>query len=184
MARIPEHEIEQLKVEVPVLQLAEQMGVELKQHGDEYLGLCPFHDDKNPSLVINPSKNLWHCLGACQSGGSVIDWVMHAEGVSFRHAVELLRNGSKVAAKKGDIVKRAKVPKLETAVTSDGDAQKQLKQVIEYYHKTLKESPEALEYLERRGLKNSEMIDQFQLGFSNRTLGYHLPFKCRTEGAG
>ena len=44
-----------------------------------------------PSLVISPQKNLWHCLGACQTGGSVIDWVMRAEGVSFRHAVELLR---------------------------------------------------------------------------------------------
>ena len=56
------------------------------------MGRCPFHDDKTPSLVITPEKNLWHCLGACQVGGSVIDWVMRAEGVSFRHAVELLRS--------------------------------------------------------------------------------------------
>lgn len=41
--------------------------------------------------MITPSKNLWHCLGACQAGVSVIDWVMRADGVSFRHAVELLR---------------------------------------------------------------------------------------------
>ena len=38
--------------------------------------------------MITPAKNLWHCLGACQQGGTVIDWVMKAEGVSFRHAVE------------------------------------------------------------------------------------------------
>jgi len=37
------------------------------------------HDDREPSLVITPAKNLWHCLGACQAGGSVIDWVMRAE---------------------------------------------------------------------------------------------------------
>jgi DNA primase len=42
---------------------------------------------------VSPKKNLWHCLGACQAGGSVIDWVMRAEGVSFRHAVELLKEG-------------------------------------------------------------------------------------------
>ena len=51
------------------------------------MGLCPFHDDREPSLVISPEKNLWHCLGACQAGGTVIDWVMRAEGISFRHAV-------------------------------------------------------------------------------------------------
>jgi len=44
-----------------------------------------------PSLVISPKTNLWHCLGACNVGGSNIDWVMKTKGVSFRHAVELLR---------------------------------------------------------------------------------------------
>jgi DNA primase len=68
----------------------ESQGIVLKKHGQDYLGLCPFHDDKEPSLVISPEKNLWHCLGACQIGGSVIDWVMKTEGLSFRHAVELL----------------------------------------------------------------------------------------------
>ena len=60
--------------------------------GQTCIGRCPFHDDRTPSLVVTPAKNLWHCLGACQAGGTVIDWVMKAEGVSFRHAVELLQN--------------------------------------------------------------------------------------------
>ena len=55
------------------------------------MGLCPFHDDHAPSLVVTPENNLWHCLGACNVGGSTIDWVMKTQGVSFRHAVELLR---------------------------------------------------------------------------------------------
>ncbi len=87
MGRIPDVEIERLKREIPVARLAREAGVVLKQHGEELLGLCPFHDDKSPSLVINPSKNLWHCLGACQAGGSVIDWVMRARGLAFRDAV-------------------------------------------------------------------------------------------------
>lgn len=92
MARIPDKDIERLKTEVSLQRLIESQGIQLKKHGKDYLGLCPFHDDHDPSLVISPDKNLWHCLGACQTGGSVIDWVMQREGVSFRHAVELLQN--------------------------------------------------------------------------------------------
>src|SRR5712692_1849233 len=91
MARIAESEIERLKREISVQRLAEARGVKLKRHGADLIGLCPFHDDHEPSLVITPSKNLWHCLGACQTGGTVLDWVMRAQGISFRHAVELLR---------------------------------------------------------------------------------------------
>ncbi|MEO8904209.1 MAG: CHC2 zinc finger domain-containing protein [Polyangiaceae bacterium] len=91
MARIPEEEIERLKSQISLERLALAKGIQLKKHGENLLGRCPFHDDREPSLVITPSKNLWHCLGACQAGGTVIDWVMRAEGVRFRHAVELLR---------------------------------------------------------------------------------------------
>ena len=58
-----------------------------------------------------------------------------------------------------------------------------LRQVVDYYHETLKESPEALRYLEARGLTHPEMIEHFQLGFANRTLGYRLPEKNRKAGA-
>ena len=86
MARFSKAELERLKCEVSVERLAEARGVRLERHGADLLGLCPFHDDHEPSLVITPSKNLWHRLGACQADGSVIDWVMKTEGVSFRHA--------------------------------------------------------------------------------------------------
>jgi DNA primase len=91
MARIPEADIERLKNEISLQRLVEAQGIELTRHGADLLGRCPFHDDKTPSLVVSPKKNLWHCLGACQTGGSVIDWVMKTRGISFRHAVELLR---------------------------------------------------------------------------------------------
>ena len=63
MARIPDDQIERLKQEVSLQRLAEGMGVNLKRHGADLIGLCPFHDDHAPSLVISPQKNLWHCLG-------------------------------------------------------------------------------------------------------------------------
>src|SRR6185503_10887609 len=98
VARIPAQVIERLKSEVSVQRLAEARGVVLKKHGADLIGRCPFHEDHTPSLIVTPVKNLWHCMGACQAGGTVIDWVMRAEGVSFRHAVELLRNGAPLAS--------------------------------------------------------------------------------------
>ena len=185
MARISDTELERLKSDISIESLAQARGIVLRKHGEELIGLCPFHDDHSPSLVINAEKNLWHCLGACQAGGSVIDWVMKAEGVSFRHAVELLRKDalSLAASSPRPVVKRAKTPKLAPVVETDTDKQRQLHQVIDYYHQTLKQSPEALAYLEKRGLNSSEMIEKFRLGFSDRTLGYHMPFTCKSEGA-
>ena len=185
MARIPEREIERLKREVSLERLIEARGIQLKRHGADLHGLCPFHDDREPSLVITPSKNLWHCLGACQMGGSVIDWVMKTEGVSFRHAVELLREDQASSATAATVqpVKRSTVQKLETPLDREADDGELLRQVISYYHETLKQSPEALAYLEKRGLQHPDVIERFKLGYANRTLAYRLPARNRVAGA-
>jgi DNA primase len=184
MARIPAEAVERLKVEVSVQRLAEARGVKLEKRGADLHGRCPFHEDKTPSLVITPAKNLWHCLGACQTGGSVIDWVMKAEGVSFRHAVELLANDAlSLAASDSPPPKHSTVRKLSTALAHSAEDAKLLEQVIGYYHETLLQSPEALAYLRSRGIDNAEAITRFQLGYANRTLGYRLPASNRVEGA-
>lgn len=182
MARIPETEIERLKTEVSVQQLAESRGIVFKKSGANLLGHCPFHDDKTPSLVITPDKNLWHCLGACQMGGGPIDWVIKANGISFRHAVELLRTDSALAAGIGAPIKISRRPKL-APVASSADDQALLQQVIGFYHQSCLESPEALAYLTKRGLTDQAMIAHFQLGYANRTLGYRLPAKNVKAGA-
>jgi DNA primase len=144
VARIPDAELERLKREIAVERLAQARGVELKPHGANLLGLCPFHDDHEPSFVVTPAKNLWHCLGACQAGGSVIDFIMKAEGVSFRHAVELLRGELG-----GAVPQSPAGADLSVAVTPDADDRALLRDVVDYYHhQTLTESPEALAYLE------------------------------------
>jgi DNA primase len=117
VARIPDDLVERLKAEVSLVSLAEAAGVVLRQTGSDLTGCCPFHEDTTPSLVISPDKNLWHCLGACQAGGSVVDWVMRAEGVSFRHAVELLRNGMPAVTAAGRAPGRSTVRKLASPVT-------------------------------------------------------------------
>jgi len=184
MARIPEDEVERLKQEVSVQRLAEARGIKLHRHGADLLGLCPFHDDRNPSLVITPAKNLWHCLGACNMGGTAIDWVMKANGISFRHAVELLRaDYLPLAAAPVQPVKQSTVPKLPPPVAREADDGALLVQVVDYYSRTLKQSPEALKYLASRGLQSSEIVDRFKLGFANRTLGYGLEGKNRVAGA-
>jgi DNA primase catalytic core len=185
MARIPEAEIERLKSEVSLLRLVEAAGVELKRKGQDWHGRCPFHDDRTPSLVVSESKNLWHCLGACQAGGSVIDWTMKRHGVSFRHAVELLRDDPALAAQPPSAVgvKQSSVRKLAAPVSFEADDQALLDQVIGYYHDTLKQSPEALDYLKARGLDHPEVIEHFKLGFANRTLGLRLPESTRKAGA-
>ena len=188
MARIPDGVIERLKATVSVQRLAEARGVVLTKHGADLHGRCPFHEDRTPSLVITPTKNLWHCLGACQTGGTVIDWVMRAEGVSFRHAVELLQNDALPLAAASSSSptpppKQSTVKKLAMPLEREADDAKLLGQVIEYYHQTLLQNPEALEYLARRGIGSEDAIRTFKLGMADRTLGYRLPEKTRVEGA-
>jgi post-segregation antitoxin (ccd killing protein) len=179
MARIPDTELERLKREVSLLALVEAAGIALKRHGKDYLGLCPFHDDKEPSLVISPEKNLWHCLGACGEGGDVIAWVMKREGVSFRHAVEILQRNHPALAAQTEPTDSMPALSATSALTETferpADEQALLDQVIDFYHETLKQSPEALDYLASRGLRDPELIERFGLGYANRTLAYRLP---------
>jgi DNA primase catalytic core len=184
MARIPESEVEQLKKEISVQRLAEARGIKLTRQGADLLGKCPFHDDRRPTLVITPVKNLWHCLGACNAGGDVIEWVMRAEGVSFRHAVELLRaDHFPLAAKPIKPIKYGTVRKLPAPVTADAEDSELLQDIVGFYHETFNQSPEAQRYLKGRGLKSAEMVERFRLGFANRTLGYRLEAKNRAGGA-
>ncbi len=182
MARIPETDIEQLKNEVSVERLIESSGIVLKKSGKDRIGTCPFHDDSEPSLVVTPSKNLWHCF-SCQIGGGPIDWVIKFRGVSFRHAVELLKADPSLAAEGvGDVVKRATTRSLPPPVAFDADDQALLNQTIGYYHETLAQSPEALAYLKARGLDHPELVERFALGYANRTLGLRLPTKDGKTG--
>ena len=197
MARIPAEQLEWLKSEVSVQRLVEASGVLLKASGKDWVGRCVFHEDATASLVVTPSKNLWHCFG-CGAAGGAIDWVIKTRGVSFRHAVELLREGlpslaaSPVGLNDGAAaeviapLKRATVKLLALVVGQEVDDAAALEQVVDYYHATLKTSPEALAYLRGRGFEGesaSQAIETFKLGYANRTLGLRLPERNRKAGA-
>lgn len=181
MARIPEQELERLKTEVSVERLVEASGIELKKSGKDWLGKCAFHEDDTASLVVTPAKNLWHCFG-CGIGGGPIDWVMKRQGVSFRHAVELLREGVAPSAAEG-AVKRSSVRALPPPVAFDADDQALLNQTVAYYHERLLATSEAQAYLAARGLVHPELVAHFKLGVADRTLGLRLPDKQRKAGA-
>lgn len=190
MARIPDEEIERLKEEVSLVRLVEASGVKLEKRGKDWVGCCPFHEDDTPSLSVTPDKNLWRCFG-CDAGGDVIAWMMKREGVSFRHAVELLRQDydpAMPAAPRNPTVPRSgpirtsTVPKLATLTAPAEDAAL-LDEVVGYYHTALKQTPAALAYLEGRGLAHPELIETFRLGYADRTLGYRLPQANRKAGA-
>jgi DNA primase catalytic core len=184
MPRVPDDLKERLKREISVQRLAEARGVKLKRSGKELIGLCPFHKDSNPSLRINPAENRWHCFG-CDRKGDVIEWVRHAEGVSFHHAVELLKRDYLPSARSSTEPppKHSTTVKLPPLLAPDTDDQEALKTVVNYYQETLKQSPAAQQYLVKRGLKSAEMVERFRLGFANRTLNYRLPDKNRAAGA-
>ena len=111
MARISDAELERLKAEISVERLVEAAGVELTKNGKDRLGKCPFHEDREASLVVTPEKNLFHCFG-CGAAGGPIDWVIKTRGVSFRHAVELLRSDLSLVAGPVDPVKTSPIRRL------------------------------------------------------------------------
>ena len=173
MARIPEAELQHLKAAVSLVAVVQAQGRQLVKKGKDFTTLCPFHDEKTPSCVISPEKNLYHCFG-CNAGGSVLDWVMQTEKLSLRKAVERLK------AELGD--NPAVVPlvtKDEPEIFAEDEAGRQqlLSRVVEFYHHTLLNAPEAVAYLEKRRLNHPELVAQFRLGFANRTLAYRLPSK-------
>ncbi|MFV0477648.1 MAG: CHC2 zinc finger domain-containing protein [Parahaliea sp.] len=184
MARIPEETINRIKQDISLLRLVESQGYQVTRQGKDSVVRCPFHEDKTPSCVISPKTNLFNCFG-CGAGGSVIDWVMKTQSVSFRFACEILQKDLGLVADSGGSAPKARntTTKLPPPLAAEADHQTALRQVIDYYHETLKQSPEALDYLRSRGLDNPELIERFKLGYANRTLGYRLPERNRKAGA-
>ncbi|MCT2387967.1 CHC2 zinc finger domain-containing protein [Erwinia pyrifoliae] len=179
MARIAETELQHLKAAVSLAAVVQAQGRQLFKRGKDLVTLCPFHDEKTPSMVISPAKNLYHCFG-CDAGGSVLDWLMHSENLSLRKAVERLR------AELGE--NPALVPLVAAAepdVFADDEAGRQalLERVTAFYHQTLLNAPEAIAYLEKRRLHHPELVAAFKPGFANRTLAYRLPPKKLKDGA-
>jgi DNA primase len=177
MPRIAESEIDRLKSDISLLEWVRSEGLEPRKRGNDYVVLCPFHDEDTASCVITPGKNLFNCFG-CGTGGTIVDWVMKRRGVSFPHAIEILRTGS--SGPVSDAMHG--VQHIEPIMPMDVGVQTALREVMDFYHDCLHQTPEVLAYLEKRGLASPDLIKEFRLGYCNRTLSYRLPSKTTKAG--
>jgi DNA primase catalytic core len=183
MARIEEGAIERVKSSVDLIALVQARGIALSKHGSrDWKGLCPFHgDEKSPNLIVSPAKGLWHCM-ACGKAGNAIQFVQAHDGVSFRHAFEVLDKGGAAAYAARPKQTQTTVPVLPCPLDGEADDATLMRQVVGYYHERLLHSPPALDYLASRGLGDPELLGKYQLGLADRSLGLRLPENNRKEG--
>jgi DNA primase catalytic core len=187
MARIPNEEIDRLKRETDLLALARSRGIALVKHGTkDWVGRCPFHGDSeaSPNLIFSPAKGLFHCM-ACGVAGNAIQFVERFDGISFRHAYELLANGSAFEQAPAHVLKAGTVRKLDCPLDAEASDAELMAQVMAYYHERLfaPENRHARNMLEARGLWDEEAVKRFRIGYADRTLGLRLPPKNRRDGA-
>lgn len=181
MPRIPDSELERIKNDVSLVRLIESQGHKLVKRGKDWVMRCVFHEETTPSLSISESKNLYHCFG-CNASGSVLDWVMKTQGVSLPHAVQILKDGAPLAGERVGVNRSTKRHLPPLAADAAANDQALLRQVVDYYHATLKQTPDALAYLQGRGLSHGELVDTFKLGLAQRTLTYRLPSSDTVAG--
>lgn len=160
LSHIPDHKIDEVRLAADIVQVVGQR-VRLTKKGKDWWGLCPFHGDKDPSFKVDRERGTWYCFG-CGEGGSVFNFLMKDEGLSFPEAVRELAQRFGVELPK---------PRLNPQ-EQEAERQRQalygvLTKAQEYFRRCLA-SPAggaARDYLARRGLE-PEAIDRFGLGFA------------------
>ncbi|WP_270875683.1 DNA primase [Campylobacter sp. CS_ED2] len=150
---IKEESIERLLSIVDIVEVVERY-VPLKRSGRNSVGICPFHDDRNPSMSVNSQMGIFHCF-SCKAGGNAIKFIMEYEKISYPEAIE------KLAASVGFT--------LEYENNHFGETKKESKKILEllngYYQNLLYSNQEALNYLYSRGITD-ELIRKFGIGWA------------------
>lgn len=133
--------------------------VRLVKKGREHSGLCPFHKEKTPSFTVNDDKGFYHCFG-CGAHGSIFDFVMNTDGLTFREAVEQLAGDAGMVVPQDSPEAQAREKVRETLTTV-------LEKAASLFERALymPEAKEALDYLHSRGLDDAT-IKKFRLGFA------------------
>jgi DNA primase len=161
MGRIPEATVEQVLVSTDIVELVGRY-VKLRRAGTNFVGLCPFHNEKTPSFNVSPSRNSYHCFG-CGAGGTALGFLMDHDGMTFVEAVKRLADAAGI--------------RIEEEVW-DANAEKDAKiraglvrahqRLAEWYHHLLMKDPVAdvaRQYLKGRGI-NAQVAKRWQLGFA------------------
>ena len=137
--------------------------VELKRSGANHMGLCPFHGEKSPSFSVNSPKQFYHCFG-CGAHGDAIRFLMEHSGMSFRDAVSDLAQQVGMAVP-DDPTDPAEQQRALQARAHQATLSEVLERAAEHYRRQLKEHPQAIDYLKRRGL-SGEIAKRFGLGYA------------------
>ena len=146
--------------------------VTLNRAGSTYKACCPFHQEKTPSFVVSPERGTWHCFGACGEGGDLFKFLMKIEGLEFFDALK------KLAAEAGvELARKQQAPDPLDPVREI------MGRVAAFYATALYDAAEgqvARDYLRQRGVA-PEMVDAFQLGYSDRSWDSLVSF-LRSQG--
>lgn len=161
MIRYSDEIIDEVRQSSDIVSIISQY-VALKRKGRNYFGVCPFHNEKNPSFSVSPDKQIFHCFG-CGVGGNVYTFLTKIEGIGFKEALEML-------AEKQNI----QLPTLDTSVDN---ALEDLKAKVfkvneftaDFYHQNLYKATAKLaqEYVKQRKL-NNETLKTFKIGYSGK----------------
>ncbi|MEQ6102351.1 DNA primase [Staphylococcus saccharolyticus] len=160
--RIDQATIDEIKNKTDILDLISEY-VKLEKRGRNYIGLCPFHDEKTPSFTVSEDKQIYHCFG-CKKGGNVFQFTQEIKDITFVEAVKELGERVNIQVDIGDTSKNA-----STQMTSDDLKMIEMHELIkDYYHYALMktvEGEEALNYLQSRGFTD-ELIKEREIGFA------------------
>jgi len=135
--------------------------VPLKQVGRNFKANCPFHNEKTPSFVVNPDKQIFHCFG-CGAGGNVVSFIMKQDRLEFPEAIRLL-------AEKANIQIPQQTSTDKSAVSMKNELLKVCDAALQYFHKNLlfdksSDAQKARDYLKNRKV-SLDTVKQFQLGY-------------------
>ncbi|MFA5886503.1 MAG: DNA primase [Patescibacteria group bacterium] len=146
---------EEIKSKLDIVEVIREY-VPVKAVGANFQAVCPFHNEKTPSFIISPDKQIWHCFG-CSRGGDVFAFVMEKENLNFIEALRLLANKAGVVLKYEKSDNYAKRNRVLDILELSG----------KYYNHVLSTpvGGQAQDYLLKRGLE-SETIKEWQLGYS------------------
>src|ERR1700755_1053228 len=179
--RYPQTFIEDLRREADIVRVLSDY-VTLKKKGTNWMACCPFHQEKTPSCSVNPSKNIFYCFG-CGKGGSVFNFVMELEGLSFPESVRVVAEKAGVPLPELVDDKRFEAKRKETDDVIELNAW-----ALEFWEKQLgeenAEARAAREYVEGRGI-TEETRRVFRLGYapnSGDALGLYLKGKGANAG--
>ena len=164
-------DLETLKANTNLAELMRSYGIELKQVGRNLTAICPWHDDKEASLVVNPAKQLYNCFG-CDAKGDVLNFLQAQEQLSFPQAVMRLRE---LAGDIGETVPESPKPGDPDRFEDGHTRNSLLEKVCEHYQLGLEGCGEARDYLQQRKLWDSELYEGFRFGYCDGTLLKAVP---------